>query len=320
MIGKSILVTGGAGFVGSYLCRALLHDGHTVTVVDDFSNGRKENVASGIRLFDLDITSREFFKKLAPFSYDTVIHCAAQASNALSFLDPHRDFEVNQLGTLRVLEFCVEKDIKRFIFTSSMSVYGQAKHIPTKETEVCLPDAYYAVHKLASEHYIRIYGQEHGLDCTIFRLYTTYGHGQNLDNINQGLLSIFLSYIVNNKPIIVKGSKDRTRDIIHVNDVVEAIILSISNDISINKVYNMGSGQYLSIEEIIELLTTGMGYKSDEYPVIYEESTKGDPFNTLADNSLARQELGWQPKISPTDGIKLTIEAYRSQKNEDKKK
>lgn len=311
-MGKSILVTGGAGFVGGYLCRALLQDGHSVTVVDDFSNGRNENIAPGIKLFNLDITSERFFNDLAPFSYDTVIHCAAQASNALSFLNPHRDFEVNQLGTLRVLELCVKKGIKRFIFTSSMSVYGQAKTLPTKETEPCYPDAYYAVHKLASEHYIRIYGEQHGLDFTIFRLYTTYGHGQNLDNINQGLLSIFLSYIVNNKPLIVKGSKDRTRDIIHVNDVVEAILLSMSNDISINKVYNMGTGQYLRIEEIIDLLTTGMGYGRGEYPVIYEDSTQGDPFNTLADNSLVQDELGWHPKISPIDGIKLTIKAYRT--------
>ena len=317
---KSILVTGGVGFVGGYLCRALLKMGHSVTVVDDFSNGRKENIAPGVKLFDLDITSDMFFKDMAPFSFDIVIHCAAQASNALSFLDPHRDFEVNQLGTLRVLELCVEKGIKRFIFTSSMSVYGQAKTIPTKENEACFPDAYYAVHKLASEHYIRIYGQEHGLHCTIFRLYTTYGIGQNLDNINQGLLSIFLSYIVNNKPLIVKGSKDRTRDIIHVNDVVNAIILSLSNDKSIGKIYNMGTGLYLRIEEIIELLTTGMGYKSGEYPVIYENSTQGDPFNTLADNSLAREELSWEPKISPTDGIKLTIEAYKIQKNKNNKK
>ena len=317
---NSILVTGGAGFVGSYLCRALLQMGHSVTVVDDFSNGKKENIAPGVKLFNLDITSTKFFKELTHISFDTVIHCAAQASNAISFLDPHRDFEVNQLGTLRVLELCVKKNIKRFIFTSSMSVYGQAITIPTKETEACFPDAYYAVHKLASEHYVRIYGQEHGIDCTIFRLYTTYGHGQNLDNINQGLLSIFLSYIVNNKPLIVKGSKDRTRDIIHVNDVVEAIILSLSMDISINKVYNMGTGQYLKIEEIIELLTTGMGYRSGEYPVIYEDSTQGDPFDTLANNSLARHELGWHPKISPIDGIKLTIDAYRTQKNQDNKK
>jgi len=310
-MGKHILVTGGAGFVGGYLCSTLLEDGHSVTSVDDLSNGRKENIAPGVEFFLLDITSRDLFKKLAPYSFDTVIHCAAQASNALSFLDPHRDFEVNQLGTLRVLELCVEKGIKRFIFTSSMSVYGQAKTLPTKETEACYPDAYYAVHKLASEHYIRIYGEQHGLDYTIFRLYTTYGHGQNLENRDQGLLSIYLSYILKKDTLIVKGSKDRTRDIVNVDDVVRAIKLSLDNPKSYGKVYNLGSGQRIKIEKIVDLLTTGLGYKKHEYPVSYEAATAGDPFDTLANIEAAKTDLGWMPEMSAEEGIRMTLEKVK---------
>jgi len=310
-MGKRILVTGGAGFVGGYLCRTLLQDGHSVTVVDDLSNGKKENILPGVEFFLLDIASRDLFEKLAPFSFDCVIHCAAQASNALSFLDPHRDFEVNQLGTLRVLELCVEKGIKRLIFTSSMSVYGQAKTLPTKESEACYPDAYYAVHKLASEHYIRIYGGQHGLDYTIFRLYTTYGHGQNLENRDQGLLSIYLSYILKKDTLIVKGSKDRTRDIVNVDDVVRAIKLSLENPKSYGKVYNLGCGKSIKIGKIVDLLTRGLGYKKDEFPVSYEGATAGDPFDTLADIEAAKTDLGWMPEMSVEEGIRLTLEKVK---------
>ena len=108
-MGKRILVTGGAGFVGGYLCKSLLEDGHTVTAVDDLSNGKKENIAPGAEFLLLDITSKDLYEKMEPFSFDIVFHCAAQASNALSFIDPHRDFEVNQLGTLKILELCKMK-------------------------------------------------------------------------------------------------------------------------------------------------------------------------------------------------------------------
>ncbi|MFA6294252.1 MAG: NAD-dependent epimerase/dehydratase family protein [Victivallales bacterium] len=307
-MGKSILVTGGAGFVGGYLCRSLLAEGHSVTAVDDLSNGKKENVPPGVKFICLDISGKDFLDKMAEYDFDAVIHCAAQASNALSFKDPHRDLEVNQVGTLRVLELCVQKGVKRFIFTSSMSVYGQAKTLPTPETEACYPDAYYAVHKLASEHYIRLYGKQHGLDYTIFRLYTTYGHGQNLDNRDQGLLSIYLSYILRKETLVVKGSKDRTRDIVNVDDVIRAILLSLDNPKSYGNIYNLGIGRSIKIEKIVELLTMGLGYKNGEYPVSYLDPTAGDPFDTLADNEAAKKDIGWVPRMSPEEGISLTVE------------
>lgn len=309
---KRILVTGGAGFVGSCLCKGLYDDGHHVTAVDDLSNGKQENVPDGVNFIRLDISSEEDIKRLSSLSFDSVIHCAAQSSNALSFKYPKQDMLANQFGTLNMLNYCVEKKINRLIFTSSMSVYGQSKHFPSQETDTLYPDSFYAVHKLGSEHYIRIFAHQHGIKYTIFRLYTTYGYGQNLENISQGLLSIYLSYILNKKTLIVKGSKDRTRDIIHVSDVVNAIKLSLNNPNSCNKIYNLGLGKSLKIERIIELLITGLGYKKDEYPVKYESSTEGDPFDTLADIDEIRRDLGWEPKISAEEGIRLTLEKYKS--------
>ena len=307
------LVTGGAGFVGSALSNRLISEGYRVTIVDDLSNGKHENIPKGADFYKLDIADPKAIDSIPKRSYEIVFHIAAQASNAISWKSPTRDLMVNQLSTYNILEYCVKRKINRIIFTSSMSAYGLPEILPTRESIEMKPDTFYAVHKLASEHYLRIFTKEHDINFTIFRLYTTYGHGQNLDNINQGLLSIYLSYIVNKKPIIVRGSKDRTRDIIHVNDVIEAIILSLSNDIAFNKIYNLGSGQCLKVGEIIELLTTGMGYNIDEYPVEYEGSTQGDPFHTFADISLVMNELDWSPKISPKEGIEFTLESYKHQ-------
>ena len=311
---KYALVTGGAGFVGSVLSIRLISEGYHVTICDDLSNGKQENIPAEAELHKLDISDTNGVNSIPEYPYEIIFHVAAQASNALSWKDPIKDLMVNQLGTYNILKFCKKRSINRIIFCSSMSGYGSPAILPTPESIEMKPNTFYAVHKLASEHYLRIFAKEHNITYTIFRLYTTYGHGQNLDNINQGLLSIYLSYIVNQKPLLIKGSKNRTRDIIHVNDVVEAIILSLSNDISFNKTYNLGSGQCLTIEKIIELLITGMGYEPGEYPVKYEDSTQGDPFDTLADISSVKNELNWCPKISPKEGIELTLESYKHQK------
>jgi UDP-glucose 4-epimerase len=306
-----MLITGGAGFVGSYLCEMFKKEGYFVTSIDDLSNGRIENIKEGFEFIKVDITNPDLFNKLKHHNFDLVIHCAAQSSNARSFIDPKQDMITNQFGTLNILDFCIKKNIKRFIFTSSMSAYGEPKNLPTKETNICFPDSFYAVHKLSSEYYIRIYAQQHGLKYTIFRLYTTYGHGQNLENREQGLLSIYLSYIVNKETLAVKGSKDRLRDIIHVSDVASAIRLSLNNPKSYRKIYNLGTGRAIKIKKIIELLTLGMGYKKGAYPVRYEGSTPGDPFKTQADIKAAVRDLKWMPKISAEEGIKLTLEGYR---------
>lgn len=311
MAQKKVLVTGGAGFVGSYLSKELIKLGWKVTVVDDLSNGKASNLTQDMEFVEVDIASDEFAKKMAQHSFDIVIHCAAQASNAISFKNPRRDFLSNQVGTLNVLDLCLEKKVKHCVLASTMSVYGQPKELPTKESSACYPKAFYAVHKLAGEHYFRIYAEQYGLNFTVFRLYTTYGHGQNLSNRDQGLLSIYLSYIVSGETLIVKGSKDRTRDIVHVSDVVAAIIKSIDNPRAFGKIYNLGTGKSLKIERIVELLTTGLGHKKGEYPVVYQEKTPGDPFDTLADIQLAKQDLEWEPKIMAEEGIRLTLEGLK---------
>ena len=312
---KNLLVTGGAGFVGSNLCKKLLNDGFSVTTIDDLTNGKIENIVDGVKFIKGDLSNKPFFNELMDLPFDAIIHCAAQSSNELSFKNPKLDIQSNLISTYNLLEFCRIKKIDRFIFTSSMSVYGQACNIPSVESDLPLPDSFYSIHKLASEHYIRLYSNNNGIHYTTFRLYTTYGYGQNIDNRDQGLLSIYISYIINNDKLVVKGSPERKRDIISVYDVTDAINLSINNSKTFNKTYNLGTGKSLKIKEIIALLVNGMGYDINNYPIEYREKTSGDPFETLADIDAIMKDLDWEPKISPVEGIELAIKSYNINNN-----
>ena len=307
-----ILVTGGAGFVGKWLCEKLISSEYKILVIDNLSNGSKNNYVKTIEYLNLDISNNKSFINIPHYKFKCIIHLAAQASNAISFNSPIDDLNSNQIGTYNLLEFAKERGINKFIYSSSMSTYGSTKDYPTNEISEMMPDSFYAVHKLAGEHYCRIFKEEYGIDYTIFRFYTVYGHGQNLLNVNQGLLSIYLSYIINKKPILIKGSIERIRDIIHVTDVVQAICLAIESNVSNNKIYNLGSGQGRTIKQLIDMLTFEFGYKPGEYPIIIENGTPGDPFCTLADLSKIKLDLNWEPKISPEEGIKLTVNSYKS--------
>lgn len=307
-----IIVTGGAGFVGKWLCEKLVSIGHKILVIDNLSNGTKSNFIKSIEYIDINISNNNSFINIPNYKFKCIIHLAAQASNAISFNNPIDDLNTNQIGTYNLLEFAKKRGINKFIYSSSMSTYGSANHFPTNENSEMMPESFYAVHKLAGEHYCKIFKQEYGIDYTIFRFYTVYGHGQNLLNVNQGLLSIYLSYIINKQPILIKGSIERIRDIIHVSDVVQAICLSIESTASNNKTYNLGSGQARTIKELIDSLTFEFGYKPGEYPIIFEQGTPGDPFCTLADLTKIKMDLNWEPKISPEEGIKLTVKSYKA--------
>jgi nucleoside-diphosphate-sugar epimerase len=313
---KQILVTGGAGFVGSHLCRALLKKEFSVVAIDDLSNGIKSNVHKDVVLIEADLSKDAWLGSLDSYKFDAVIHCAAQASNAMSFDDPQKDWNSNQVSTWNVINFCKQKSINRLIFTSTMSVYGEPVKIPTPVSEPPMPLTYYAAHKATAETYLKL---SSGINWTIFRLYTTYGSGQNLANLNQGLIKIYLGFILRGEPITVRGSGERLRDIIHVSDVVRAIILSLENAKTYKQTYNLGSGVTKKVSEIIELLLNAAG-KDAQYPVVYEKGDLGDPHSTHADIRNATDDFNWRPLVMPDDGIVLTVKQYLNFTNTKNKK
>lgn len=302
----TIVVTGGAGFVGSNLCTALSIQGHHVIAIDDLSNSHSAPNLSGIRMLKSDIADIGWMNELTDEHIDVVFHLAAQSSNASSFKNPKDDLKRNQLATQNVIEFCRSKGIRRLIFTSSMSVYGEATQFPTPVTEVTRPSTYYAIHKDASEKYISLHDE---LNWTIFRLYTTYGFGQNLENLEQGLVKIFLGFILREETIRVHGPLERERDIIHVEDVVNALTLALENEKSYGKTYNLGTGKKVTVRQILEELLQQSG-KNSSYPIEVCDGDKGDPFKTHADISQTINDLGWTPLVNPREGLKRTVEGY----------
>ena len=189
-----------------------------------------------------------------------------------------------------------------------MSIYGKINNYPTPEINEKNPDSFYAIHKLVGEYYCKIFKSYMGIDYTIFRLYSVYGFGQNTDNLDQGLLSIYIGYILNKKKLIVKGSPDRMRDMIHVDDVTEALIMSIKNKKSFNKIYNLGFGKSIKVKEIIKILLDT--FSKNNFPVIFQPQTKGDPFKTEANIELLKKDFNWIPIIKPEDGIKQTAQKF----------
>ena len=302
-----ILVTGGAGFVGSNLASKLIEEHHQVFIIDDFSNGLESNLSPHARFLRANLSESNWRKELQNEDFDVVIHCAAQSSNATSFKNPMRDLLDNLLATQQVIKYCEEQSIRRVIFTSSMSVYGNTLVLPTPVDTTPNPETIYALHKATAEGYFKLHNN---LDWTIFRLYTTYGAGQNLENREQGLVKIYLAYILKGEPVVVHGSGDRIRDIIHVSDVVNAIYLSIFNFKTFRQIYNLGSGQTIQVKQIIEHLYDSMGIFNPPR-VIYEGPDVGDPTVTYADISKTKKDLGWNPRINATNGITMTVSKYK---------
>ena len=301
-MGKRILITGGAGFIGSHLAARSLSLGNEVVVADDLSTGDEGNVPAGAELVEMDISGGDEYRKLRPFDFDAVFHLAAQSSGEISNENPVRDLEVNTLGTLLLLSACRKGGVRRFLYSSSMAVYGNLDHPRATETDLPRPVSFYGVSKLASEHYIRHFAHE-GLEPTIFRLFSVYGPGQNLANLKQGMVSIFLAYLLEGKPVHVKGSGDRFRDFIYIDDVLDAWMGALERPVTIGKTYNLGTGRSTTVSRLVEEEIRACGQDPASYPVLFQGSTPYDQFGLSADISLVSAETGWVPRVELREGL-----------------
>jgi len=300
---KKALVTGGAGFIGSHLAKRLLKEKWQVDVMDNLSTGYKENVPSGVNFKSVDLSKDNFVKELPNKKYDVVFHLAAQSSGEISFDDPEYDLKTNCLSTVQLLDWCLKKGIKRFIYTSSMSIYGDQKVQPVKETTAPLPKSFYGIGKLASEKYLRVY-EKLGVHSTSLRLFNVYGPGQNMENLRQGMVSIYMAYIVKGQPVLVKGSPKRFRDIVYIDDVIEAYMKCWNNPKTFGKVYNVATGKKTTVKELLKAELKAFGYNPAKYPVKFKGSTPGDTFGIYAEVSAIKKDTGWKPKVNLREGLK----------------
>ncbi|MGE0268316.1 MAG: NAD-dependent epimerase/dehydratase family protein [Candidatus Omnitrophota bacterium] len=303
---KKCIVTGGAGFIGSNIARRLIESGYQVFILDDLSTGFERNIPAGAEFIRLDVSDPKACACAdLPETIDVVYHIAAQPSGEASFEDPTRDCDVNYKATYNMLELSRRKCAGRFLFASSMSVYGEVNedNFVVSEKDPPRPSSYYGCHKLSSENIIRIAGANSGLDTTCFRLFNVYGYNQNMHNMKQGMVSIYMSYLLNNQPVHVKGSLDRFRDFIFVDDVVEAFIKSEKEPATFGGVYNLGTGIKTTVEELLQSMLKVYG-KDDFAKWVYSEGfTAGDIKGCVADINAIKKVLDWQPRYTVTRGI-----------------
>lgn len=303
---KKILITGGAGFIGSHIANRLQKTGYEVIIIDNLVTGNEKNIPKGVDFIKGDISKQKVISSLPSKNIYAILHLAAQSSGEISHEKPEFDLKVNTLGTLLLLQWCRNHGVSRFMYASSMAVYGNATHNPVSENVPCNPLSFYGISKLSSEQYIQHFSHE-GLATTCFRMFSVYGPGQNMTNMKQGMASIFLAYLLKDEEIWVKGSKDRFRDFIYIDDVVDVWCSSLENKKTYGKIYNLATGKKTFVNELVKKEIELFGFDPETYPVKYEGSTPADQFGLFADVSCLKQDLNWKPEISLDDGLKKMI-------------
>lgn len=297
------LVTGGGGFIGSNIARSLIERGDQVVITDNLTTGIELNIPTGAEFVSLDISQSDQFALIPSGPYDGVLHLAAQSSGEISHDNPGYDLSTNALGTLLMLDWSKKNDIPRFIYASSMAVYGLTGESPITEDQPLDPISFYGITKQAAEHYVRFYSG-HGLDTTVFRMFNVYGPGQNLQNMKQGMVSIYLAYILKGEPVLVKGSMDRYRDFIYIDDVVSAWVTALDDPVSYGKTYNLASGKKTLVKELLSAVIQAWGHDPEAYPIEQGDGTPGDQFGIYADISKLTNDLRWKPEVEISEGLK----------------
>lgn len=299
---KTYLVTGAAGFIGGALAKKLISENNRVITIDNLSTGYEEAIPKDVIFYKGNCQDYEIVKQLEKYSFDAIFHIAGQSSGEISFDDPIYDLQTNSQSTLLLLKLALKTNCTQFIYASTMSVYGDKPDFPVKEETNLNPKSFYGVGKVASEHYMRIY-EQYGIKSTALRLFNVYGPGQNMLNLRQGMVSIFLAQAVANKHIIVKGSKDRYRDFVYIDDVVNAFCQALSNNNGF-AVYNICTGINTTIESLLKSMAKSLPYK---ITIEFSGNTPGDQFGITGNVNEAHKKLLWTPKYDLSTGLNKMI-------------
>jgi len=309
---KKVLVTGGAGFIGSHLIERLVKDDHKVVVIDDLSLGREENLSSvkdKIQFYKKSICE-DLNDILEKEKFDCIFHVAALPSVQCSIAQPVITHEVNVNGTLNLLNLCKKHNVKRFVFSSSSSVYGEQKNIPLKEEMETKPTSPYALHKLIGEYYCQLFNLLYGIETISIRYFNVFGERQSAEGEYACLIPKFSKMFLSGTKPIINGDGEQTRDFIYVGNVVYANILAskTQNKKSFGKAFNIGNGENKSVNYITQKIKDILG--------VNLEATHGDPViepkHTLADISKAREILEWVPNSNFDENLKRTVESFKN--------
>jgi UDP-glucose 4-epimerase len=289
---RRILVTGGAGFIGSHLVDGLLAAGDSVCVIDNESTGSQGNVASAADFIRGDVRSDDDLRKAFESVPDAVFHVAGQASIKLAYADPREDLGVNVGGTIKVLEHCLEREVPRLVFAGSMTVYGNPARVPTPEDEPPSPVSFYGTTKYAAERYVHL-------------------TGARLSNPYQGVLAIFLGNLLRGEPIRIDGDGEQSRDFVFIDDAVRAWIACLDDQRSVGRILNLGSGTPTTINALCDAVLNQFGHSRSTYPVTSAEQQQGDVRSSAADITAIQETLGWDPRVALGEGLRQTVEWAR---------
>lgn len=301
-----IIITGGAGFIGSNIVDRMLNIGHEVAIIDNLSTGKNTNINRDAGFFNIDILNSEMLEKaFYEFKPEICIHHAAQTDVQMSIKHPNFDCNVNILGSINILNSCIKNDVRKIIYSSSAAVYGTPKFLPIDEKHPLNPISFYGLSKLTPENYIKIYSELYGLKYTILRYSNVYGIRQNCKG-EGGVVAIFFNSLINKKNPIIFGDGNQTRDFIYVKDVAEANVAALTYGDS--SIVNISTNTMISINKLLNKISKIIGEHLKEE---YKEEKKGDIKHSCLNNSLAKEVLNWEPKYSLEMGLNESYKYYK---------
>ncbi len=302
-----IIITGGAGFIGSHIADAYIAAGHEVLALDslwEHGGGRRANLPAKAEFVHMDIRDENVARIFAEFKPEVVSHHAAQHSVAISARDPRYDADVNVMGMLNVLDAAVKTGVKKVIFASSAATYGNPEHVPVVESSPQRPVSPYGITKMVTEHYLRFYRAEKGLDFTALRYGNVYGPRQD-PNGEAGVIAIFIGRFLKKEGVRIDWDGEQTRDYVYVKDVARANLAALER--GSGECFVIGTGARTSVNDIYRALVDISGFES---PITRAERRAGDARDIGYDPALAREALQWAAKTQLLDGMRETYEYF----------
>lgn len=302
-----VLVTGGAGFIGSHLMRRLKENNIAAAALDNLSVGSRDNLLDGMELIAADVLSPELNSIVAAGQFDAIVHLAGQTMVNRSIDKPDFDAQQNILGTVNVLEAARKNGIDRVIFASTAAAYGNVSEtdLPVKESQELLPMSFYGLSKVTVERYLELYHEVYGLDYVILRFANVYGERQG-DSGEGGVISIFARSIAKGQDITIFGDGEQTRDFIYAGDIAAGIIAALTTK-EVNAAYNLSTQTETSLRELVSILSGLAGRKIIPR---YDAERPGDIYRSMLSNARARRGLNWQPVVSLEEGLRLTYNYF----------
>lgn len=303
-----VLVTGGAGFIGSHLTDALLAKGHAVHVLDNLYSGKKAQVPAAATFHELDILAPETAELIRTSGFDAIFHLAAQMDVRRSVAEPSYDAQQNILGSLNLLEAAVAGGVQHFLFASTGGAcYGEQTQHPAPESHPLFPDSPYGIAKVAVEHYLRVFRNVHGLKWTALRFANVYGPRQNPKG-EAGVVAIFAQRLLQGNPPVINGDGKQTRDYVHVADVVSGALAAFEH--GLEGPYNIGTGVETDVNEVFHALNALAGATATEQ---HGPAKVGEQQRSVLDCTKLMQATGWKPQYNFRDGLAATFEWYRNE-------